>query len=342
MRSSIPAFLVLAFAVNAAHAQMITVGNDVQVSSARPGLEHFETQLSADPKDANLLLGCSMAFTPGSDHAETVVYVSRDGGKTWNVSLEDDRGKFSGDPTCVLGPDGIAYFAAAGYGPDLKNSIRFYRSKDSGKMWLPPQTIQTTDREYITVNNLGGKSGGEVYVHGVELEQPLDAVSTWSAISSLSVLRSCDGGDTFERAIHAASLGEHLIFAMGNAVVLSNGTLVVLYGEVKDRNNFHYRGQRLTEPNAWLKIARLPQGAERLSKSAMVSDFYLAEETPRWRHHMPALAVDQTAGPFRDRLYAAWPDIRSGRSQVLFCHSEDKGMTWSQPVAVDDDQSRPG
>jgi hypothetical protein len=236
----------------------------------------------------------------------------------------------------------MAYFTAAGYGPDLKNSLHFYRSKDSGKTWQPPLTIQSTDREYITVNTRGGKSQGQVFVHGIEFESALDATTTWSAISSVNVVRSLDQGATFERPLRAASIGDHLVFDMGNGVILSDGTLVVLYGEVKDRNNFRLRGPKLTEPNAWLKIVKIQDGGERLSKSTVVSDFYLAEETPRWRHHIPALAVDQTSGPFRDRLYAVWADIRSGRSQIMLSHSEDKGKSWSAPTIVSDDQARPG
>ncbi|MGC2745451.1 MAG: sialidase family protein [Candidatus Angelobacter sp.] len=321
----------------------MVIGEDVQVSASRSSLPHFETQLAADSENANFLIGCAMAFTPGTDRAETVVYLSRDAGKSWSVSLEDDRGKFSGDPACVYGMDGMAYFAAAGYGPDLKSSMRFYRSKDFGKTWLAPFTIQQSDREYITVNNGRGKSRGRVYVHGAEYEQALDPVQTWSAISSLNLVQSLDGGATFERPLRGAAIGDHLIFAMGNGAVLSDGTLVLLYGEVKDRNHFRLQNAKLTEPNAWLKIVKIQEGIDQLSKSTIVSDFYLAEETPRWRHNTcPVLAVDRSPGPFTDRLYAAWADIRSGRSQILLSHSEDKGKIWSTPIVIDDDRARPG
>jgi hypothetical protein len=344
MISELRSIIVLIFfvALRSTSAQEIVTGENVQVSSSRSSLAHFETQLTASPENANLLLGCAMAFTPGTDHVETVVYLSRDGGKSWSVSLEDDPGKYSGDPSCVYGRDGMAYFAAAGYGPDLKSSMQFYRSKDFGKTWLAPLKIQTSDREYITVNTGDGKSRGRVYVHGTEFEEPLDSVQTWSAISSVNLVQSLDGGATFERAIRKASAGDHLIFAMGNGAVLSDGTLVLLYGEVKDRNHFRTHDGKLTEPNAWLKIVRVQEGSDRLSKSTTVSDFYLAEDTPRWRHHIPVLAVDRNPGPFTDRLYAAWADIRSGRSQILLSHAEDKGSTWSTPIVIDDDQPRAG
>jgi len=54
---------------------------------------------------------------------------------------------------------------------------------------------------------------------------------------------------------------------------------------------------------------------------------------------MPSLAADATTGPFRDRLYLAWPDARSGRCEILFSFSADRGDTWSAPLVVNDDQS---
>jgi Carboxypeptidase regulatory-like domain len=53
-----------------------------------------------------------------------------------------------------------------------------------------------------------------------------------------------------------------------------------------------------------------------------------------------ALALDRTTGPFAGRLYAVWPDNRSGRSQVLLSWSDSKGDSWSAPVVVDDDLAR--
>ena len=53
---------------------------------------------------------------------------------------------------------------------------------------------------------------------------------------------------------------------------------------------------------------------------------------------IPYLAADSGSPHFKDRLYAVWPDLRSGRLEVLLSYSVDKGKTWSSPVFVNDDQ----
>jgi hypothetical protein len=50
----------------------------------------------------------------------------------------------------------------------------------------------------------------------------------------------------------------------------------------------------------------------------------------------PFLAADTSHGPFNDRAYIAWSDIRFGHADVFIIHSDDEGKTWSKPVVVDD------
>ena len=51
------------------------------------------------------------------------------------------------------------------------------------------------------------------------------------------------------------------------------------------------------------------------------------------------MAVDSTSGPFKDRIYLVWPDVGSGRSQILLTYSSDQGKTWSKPRVIDDNRS---
>jgi hypothetical protein len=73
----------------------------------------------------------------------------------------------------------------------------------------------------------------------------------------------------------------------------------------------------------------------------VVSEFFM--DRPRSEGaNIGQLAVDETEGPFKDRLYAVWPDAREGRVQVLLSYSSDKGTTWSKPLVVNDDRPPPG
>jgi hypothetical protein len=55
---------------------------------------------------------------------------------------------------------------------------------------------------------------------------------------------------------------------------------------------------------------------------------------------VPSVAIDSGNGPFKDKIHVAWPDWRSGRSEILLISSSDKGKTWSKPIVVNDDFGR--
>ena len=50
------------------------------------------------------------------------------------------------------------------------------------------------------------------------------------------------------------------------------------------------------------------------------------------------LAVDPGSRYFKDRLYGVWTDASSGRNNIRFAYSADKGRTWSDPITVNDDR----
>jgi hypothetical protein len=52
-------------------------------------------------------------------------------------------------------------------------------------------------------------------------------------------------------------------------------------------------------------------------------------------------AIDLTKGPFAGRIYMTWQSKEGGRCQILIASSSDGGKTWSKPVFVNDDRTRP-
>ncbi|MGG7379246.1 hypothetical protein ACQ7B2_10985, partial [Escherichia coli] len=47
-------------------------------------------------------------------------------------------------------------------------------------------------------------------------------------------------------------------------------------------------------------------------------------------------AADAESSRFRDRIYVAWEDARSGSHRLFFSKSADRGKTWSAPRPIDD------
>jgi hypothetical protein len=75
------------------------------------------------------------------------------------------------------------------------------------------------------------------------------------------------------------------------------------------------------------------------TKKVTISDWYSRRDMNG--SYLPILAADATRGPFRDRIYAVWPDQRSGRSQIVFAMSADSGKTWTKPRVISDDRAWP-
>jgi len=327
---------------------LITIGPNVQVSQSRSEQSHFEIQLSADPADARRLLGCSMVwaeklgeFRPAPFNI--VAYTSLDGGLTWTASFElaGESKDFKGenltwnDPSCALGSDGKAYLTALGYAePHSESPI--YRSQDGGRSFALAGEWPLADREYITLDQSKSKFHGHLYVHGGG--GGLRNLDGGSRLSSLSVAHSNDGGTTFAPPRLLWVPAPSSVFGTGNGVTLSDGTLVVLFGQAKD---FPAKFEsRPSEPNGWLKVVTSPDGGDSFSKGIVVDDWYMPTEHDLVSN-IPSLAVDNSSSPFRDRLYAAWADTRSGRYQILLSSSADKGKTWSKAAIVNDDGPRP-
>jgi hypothetical protein len=124
--------------------------------------------------------------------------------------------------------------------------------------------------------------------------------------------------------------------------VVPEGTFVCLFAELSDY--WQPDGSRKVpenapgRPNAELFVIASSDGGQSLSQPIKVSDWYKGDAFyDKSTSDIPYLAVDQSGGPFADRLYAVWPDERSGRAEILLSYSPDKGRTWSDPLVVNDD-----
>ena len=329
--------------------QPITVGKNVHVSSERGQVEHGEVVLAADPGDPQRLLGASMQVSGEKNRLTTVVYASSDGGSTWIPTLETDSFTLSGDPSVAFGPDGRVYYSImASQSPhSVLDFLKIYTSGDHGRTWDVPATIPNTefdylDREFVAVDNTGGPYRGRVYVCALGTTRVLEGSET---VGSLNLYRSLDGGRTFIGPVKRISSGERHVFVPGGAVVLSDGTLAVIFSEVK---NVRKKGAALRvepskpdESNAWLKVMTSRDGGESLDDAVTVNDFYLDwKGGPKGANSaIPSLAVDPGSQHFKDRLYAVWPDERSGRLEILFSSSTDKGRTWSTAKVISESRA---
>src|SRR5713101_4775591 len=69
-------------------APQIQAGRNVHVSRSHDKDMMGEVLLSADPRDPDHLLACGIVWNESENRQWTVVYLSTDGGKSWQLTLE--------------------------------------------------------------------------------------------------------------------------------------------------------------------------------------------------------------------------------------------------------------
>ena len=317
----------------------ITVGQNVHVSVAQAKYPMGEVLVTADPTDPNHLLGCGIVYAEAGIRRWTAVYLSTDGGKTWSTTLETKQWEDSADPACSIGPNGVAHHVAIAWQNPKPYVLAVYRSTDGGRTWREEQPIpmkfQGIDRESLVADATGGPYTGRVYITGESSIRTMD--DSRSAANGMGVWVSRDGGKAFGGPLKLLSPGTRYTLGVGNSVVLSDGTLVTLFGELKNSDGNKTEEAKPGEPNALLEVLTSKDGGESLTKAVKVDDYYMLWP-PTAAGVSPTLAADPGSAAFKDRLYATWADIRSGRSEILLSYSADKGKTWSPPVRIDDDR----
>lgn len=293
---------------------------------------HYEVRIAAHPTDPDVLLAASMVIPDSADQFDVIVYRSSDGGDSWTQSLDVAPGSEEGDPDLAFGPGGRAYLIEMGAGEDL-----LHRSPDGGRSWEEPTPVEIGDRPFLAVSGAGAEHTGRVYVHSSSRTDPLDGGRGENAVA---VLRTDSGGSEVVSRARLHVDGDRYVLGTGESAVLSDGTVVFLYPERQDQSDIGMfeamtapdpRVHR--DPNARLRALVSRDGGESFAPARTVSNWY--HRFGRGRSAMiPALAADTSSGPFRDRLYAAWTDFRSGEGKVLLSHSEDRGRSWSDPIVV--------
>lgn len=305
----------------------ITVGKNVLVSRDFSSNPHAETMISVNPNNPLQMLACSYVFARNGEKDSvikgmaTVVYRSDDGGKTWGATqkpLHDGPG----DPVCIWGNNGEAYYTGLDVGVSL------LRSDDAGITWKNVRALSNiTDKEWIFIDNTQSLYRGSIYIHGMHYASSLGDRTRRSSI----VLYSSHNGIHFDEASRIAfAEGKHT-YVPGNGAVFSDGTLIFVFGIRINDERFP-----VDRPNAILNVITSKNGGKYLEREVAITDWYI-DRGDQNSGLIPHIAVDQSNGPFKDRVYVVWNCRRSGRGEIYFAYSDDKGKTWSKPTVVNDD-----
>jgi hypothetical protein len=340
----IAAAAVLIAASAAAAPPRIEVGRNVLVSADDRALPHEEVQIGTHPTDARRLVACSMVDTArlAQRKMHTSSYVSLDGGETWKMGPNIPE---SGDPSAASGPTGRRTSARSATRPrwirrstgTSSSSARTTGSPGSRSPTSSPATGPGSRSTRRRVPATGGCTSRTSPRAGV-----LDTQEKQAAVS-LDLTHSTDRGATWSlpRAYGVITAGRlsHSLPTM--MATLSDGTVVISNWQnlkkkaaaSEDEPAATFPGMT-GPPTCEIAIVLVDTDGWKRPKTLKAADKYCSETfTTRT---VDALAIDQGSAAFKDRIYLAWTDARSGTARIHFTYSADRGATWSSPRVVDD------
>lgn len=327
-------------------APAMRVGPVAHVSAGGEREAHDEVVLAADPNDAGRLLACAMINTSSGSSDESrrsTSYLSADGGRTWTRGPTTTL--ITADPSCAFAPDGRAYFLTQSSRRKWDRAgtwtLELNHSMDGGRTWAAPQFSAGGDRPWLVVDTASTARPSPIYVTYQSSVDRLRGDGGPEPIA-LFLKRSTDGGRTWEApAVRLGEVGTSEVSAVTpqQAVVLGDGTVAVMYATPQDFPGAPPSRPPLTVKGLAHYVATSVDGARTLDAGVRVTTFAKLQGFTAAPDGMATLAVDRSP-TFTDRLYAAWGDARTGRGEIWFSASDDKGRTWSSPRIVSDDHPR--
>jgi hypothetical protein len=306
----------------ALHAQEVTVGSNVRVTTGLEARPLVEPHLAIHPRDPRHLLGATIVGDARGAFEQAqycAAFLSTDGGATWKRHDFPITG--CGDPWVAIAPDGGAVFTALGNHAGLTQQgtagIVVFHSTDGGRTWeeKPVGLGRGHDHQTVAVDQSSRRKGWMYLVSGQGIRGD-EGKLRWSVY----VARSIDGGATFNEPVKVVP--SNLNINAEVPVVLSDGTLVVSFIDFQRNVDGFTKDGRLDRSREW--VLRSVDGGQTFSTPLFVTEKCAAGWT--W------LAADTSASPFRDRVYHVCR--RREGDAIVLTYSADGGEQWSESSSI--------
>lgn len=321
----------------------IVVGPEIRVNNpvGDPGNQATQSETSIAVTGQNVVIGwndsavcCIAGATRFSGFG-----VSHDGGATFTdqgVIPAPSGVDLFGDPSVVADSAGNFYYASLAARGSL-SGLAVSKSTDGGTTFpiirradIDPTRSLFQDKEYLAADTSPTSPfQGNLYI-------------AWGSFGIFDVdidfARSTDGGLTWFSAIaiSGASGGRNgavpAVDRAGRVYVawedFRSGLLTgqAIFINRSDNGGATFSGERKVADVVAIGSQENCGGQllPTLNGSIRVTEF-------------PTIAVDKSSGPNDGNVYIAWNDNRNGDPDILFSRSTDGGLTWSDPIRVNND-----
>ncbi len=337
MRAKILAALLLitiSFLTVSAHAQAIAGLNfDITASNDTAERQQVEPTIAVDPRNPTVIVAGAQDYRLLSvgGHRWHGFYRSVDGGMSWTVSLvpgfpgdtsSDGANsplrafQCTSDPVLAFDRNGNLYYVGISCSPAFVLFVVKYTNDGatySGATVFPPSTYKFADKPWITVDNTGGPSDGNVYI-------TYDAFTFQDFSGGATFIRSTNGGQTWSLPLVVMAGG----FITGITVDPQGRIFVSSLSSIVNGKSLTANILVSLSTDGGLTFKGRESAAQvSFSPSPLPGNFF--------RHFTaPQLASDNSG------VYLVWDDFGLGNSNVLFAKSTDAGATWTLPVRIND------
>lgn len=285
-----------------------------------------EPSIAMDPKHPNVMIAGANIDN---------YYISLDTGYTWNSQTLTSSYGVWGDPVMAVDTAGSLYFFHLSNPPSGSwiDRIVCQKSLDNGSSWSNGSYtglngIKDQDKHGVAID----RRNNTIYLTWTQFDQygssyagdssnilfskSTDAGNSWSSPQRINKFAGdcIDSDSTVEGAVPA-------IGPAGQLYVAWAGPRGLVFNRSLDGGNSWMPGETV--------VGAMPGGWD-----YNIPGIYRA-------NGLPATNCDTSNSPYRGTIYINWTDQRNGaaNTDVFLCKSTDGGLTWSNAIKVNDDNS---
>jgi hypothetical protein len=252
-----------------------------------------------------------------------------DGGESWTEGglITEPNYPFQSDPGVTADKDGNFYAVVLSYagGSIQSNGLFVLESTNGGVTWGDPLQVVDgvpdvfEDKEFIACDRTYGRHSGNLYV-------------TWTRFGTATDIlarRSTDSGRSWS-----------------NTVTVSDETSVQFPIPVVGRNGELYIAWTSYDKSAIMLDVSTDGGASFGTDHEVISVYQPSTALAGAinAYSSPHMDADISNGIYSGRVYIAFMDRRNGQRDfdIWLISSDNMGLTWTEPVRINDDQPNNG
>ena len=277
-----------------------------------------EPSIAVDPTAPNrMVIGWRQFDTVNNSFRQGGWGFSNDGGRSWTFPGVLQPGVFRSDPVLDFDAEGNFYYNSLSVVGGAF-SCQVFKSVDGGVTWGEPVWAWGGDKQWMAIDRTGGIGHGNIYAN-------------WTAFFSVcqgQFTRSYDGGQSFLNCIDvpgSPQWGTLAIGPDGEVYIAGRGFVVVKSSTLQDE----------LEPPSFDFVTGVNLNG---------TIVFGGDPNPAGLSGQAWIATDISDGPMRGNVYLLCSVNPPGSDplDVMFARSTDGGMTWSNPVRVNDDPTNNG